>query len=54
MKDGVKGLHYLKGDGLLGADGEDTVDGSHPTDLGFLRQADAMLPALTPLLPKAE
>jgi hypothetical protein len=51
QKSGVKGVHYLKGDKLLAADGEDTVDGSHPTDLGFLRQAEAMLPALTPLLP---
>jgi hypothetical protein len=39
---GDKNLHYLRGDTLLGADGEDTVDGSHPTDLGFVRQADAM------------
>jgi hypothetical protein len=35
--DGVSGLHYMKGDTLLGED--DTVDGSHPTDLGFERQA---------------
>ncbi len=48
--DGTKHLGYLKGEKLLGADGEDTVDGSHPTDLGFLRQADAMQPALQQLL----
>ena len=35
---------------LLGADGEDTVDGSHPTDLGFVRQADAMEKILAPLV----
>ena len=52
QKEGVKGLHYLSGDGLLGDDGEATVDGSHPTDLGFVRQADAMEKALRPLLPK--
>ena len=28
------------------ADGEDTVDGSHPTDLGFMRQAEAFYPLL--------
>lgn len=39
---GVTGLHYLPGDKLLADDGEDTVDGSHPTDLGFVHQADAM------------
>ena len=49
---GVKGLHYLKGDNLIGLDGEGTVDGSHPTDLGFLRQSEAMADALAPLLPQ--
>jgi hypothetical protein len=34
----------------LGEDGEDTVDGSHPTDLGFLRQAEAFRNGLEPLL----
>lgn len=46
---GVPGLHYLEGAELLGADGEGTVDGSHPTDLGFVRQAGAFLPALAEL-----
>lgn len=49
---GVKNLHYLKGDNLIGLDGEGTVDGSHPTDLGFLRQAEAMAEAIGPLLPQ--
>lgn len=44
------GVHYLAGDQLLGDDNEGTVDGSHPTDLGFLRQAEAFDKALTPLL----
>jgi cephalosporin-C deacetylase-like acetyl esterase len=44
-------VYYLAGSTLLGDDGEATVDGSHPTDLGFLRQAEAFLPALTRLLP---
>jgi len=47
---GVAGLFYIAGEGLLGADGEDTVDASHPTDLGMLRMADAMEPVLRPLL----
>ena len=51
---GVKDLHYLRGDHLLGEDGEGTVDNSHPTDLGFLRQADAFEAVLRPLLPKAK
>ncbi|MBT3606481.1 MAG: hypothetical protein HN521_25700, partial [Candidatus Latescibacteria bacterium] len=40
LADGVRGIHCLDGATLLGADGDDTVDGSHPTDLGFKRQAD--------------
>ena len=47
---GDKHLTYLAGDHLLGDDGEDTVDSSHPTDLGFFRQADAFEAALKPLL----
>jgi len=50
--EGVSGLHYLPGDALLGADGEGAVDGVHPTDLGFLRMADVVTPALAPLLPR--
>ncbi|GIW79235.1 MAG: hypothetical protein KatS3mg105_1042 [Gemmatales bacterium] len=48
--DGIKELYYLEGENLLGDDGEGTVDSSHPTDLGFLRQADAFLKVLRPLL----
>ncbi|MCB1062975.1 MAG: SGNH/GDSL hydrolase family protein [Verrucomicrobiae bacterium] len=43
---GVKNLHYLEGEALLGDDGEATTDGSHPNDLGFVRQADAFEPVL--------
>lgn len=47
---GVKGLYYLEGESLLGDDNEGTVDSSHPTDLGFLRQAEAFIEALQPVL----
>lgn len=47
---GVKNLHYVPGGPLLGDDGEATVDGSHPTDLGFLRMADYLEPFLRPLI----
>jgi len=43
---GVKKLHYLSGDLLLGDDTEGTTDGSHPNDLGFFRQANAFEPVL--------
>jgi hypothetical protein len=46
QKEGVKNLYYLPGSDLLGADGEGTTDGSHPNDLGFVRQADAFEPVL--------
>lgn len=39
---GFKKLGYVAGDSLLGADRDDTTDGSHPSDLGFFRQADAL------------
>jgi lysophospholipase L1-like esterase len=47
---GVRDLYYLEGDGLLGTDGDGTVDGSHPNDLGMARYADAYEKVLRPLL----
>lgn len=52
-REGVRGLYYVHGDELLGNDGEGTVDASHPTDLGFVRQADALGRVLGPLLRRA-
>ncbi|MBA4019302.1 MAG: hypothetical protein C0483_19220 [Pirellula sp.] len=49
LEAGVTGLTYVEGSQLLRDDGEDTVDGSHPTDLGFMRYADI----LTPIVQKA-
>jgi len=43
---GDKHLLYVSAKGLLGPDTEGTVDGVHPTDLGFLRMAHAIEPAL--------
>lgn len=43
---GVPGLHYIRCDNMFGRDNESTVDGTHPTDLGFLRIADAIEPVL--------
>jgi hypothetical protein len=45
-REGVARLYYLPGDGLLGDDAEASNDGSHPSDLGFVRQADAFEPVL--------
>ena len=48
--DGIKHLLYIRGDQLLGSDGEATVDGIHPTDLGFIRIAESITPILSSLL----
>jgi lysophospholipase L1-like esterase len=45
-KEGIRALYYVHGDGMLGDDTEGATDGSHPSDLGFLRQADAFEPVL--------
>ncbi len=50
---GDQNLYYLPGEHLLGDDGEGTVDSSHPTDLGFYRQAQAFQKALKPILEHA-
>ena len=39
VKEGMKNLYYLPNKGMLGTDGEGTVDGCHPTDLGMMRMA---------------
>jgi hypothetical protein len=46
----VAQVYYLEGANLLGDDGEGTVDGSHPTDLGFTRQAAEFERVLRPIL----
>ena len=56
-KAGVKNLFYIPGENLLVDDSEGTVDGSHPTDLGFVQQADAMqavLEAAIKAMPKSD
>jgi hypothetical protein len=51
---GVKNLHFLSNQGMLGADGEGTVDGCHPNDLGMMRQAEVFITAIKPLLDKGK
>jgi len=47
---GEDNLLYFHADGLLGEDGEDTVDGTHPTDVGFMRMAAGLTPIVRSLL----
>jgi len=50
VKDGDTNLYYIPGEDLIGDDGEGTVDSSHPTDLGFLRQSEEFSKVLRPIL----
>lgn len=52
QKAAVPHLSYLPGEDLLGPDTEGTVDSSHPTDLGFYRQAEVMAKSLREVLKK--
>jgi hypothetical protein len=40
LNSGTRHLYYQIAEGQLGFDGDGTVDSSHPTDLGFYRQAE--------------
>lgn len=51
-KEGVPALFYLPGDALLGDDSEAATDGSHPSDLGFVRQASVFEAVLREILKK--
>ncbi len=50
--EGVKNLHFVSSEGMLGDDTEGTVDGCHPNDLGMMRQAEVFSKAISPLLPR--
>jgi hypothetical protein len=49
-KSGTTKLYYQVGADLIGNDHEGTVDGVHPTDVGMMRIADVLLPAIKKLL----
>jgi hypothetical protein len=48
--DGVQHLYYLSNKDMLGDDGEGTVDGCHPNDLGMMRQAQVFAKSLVPIV----
>lgn len=51
-KSGEKRIYYINAEGMLGEDGEATVDGLHFTDLGMMRYVDHVLPTLKKALRK--
>lgn len=51
-KSGEKRLYYVSTKGLIGEDGDATVDGVHFTDLGMSRYAERLLPVMKKALKK--
>lgn len=45
-KSGEKKIYYISAEGMIGDDGEATVDGIHFTDLGAMRYVDFILPTI--------
>lgn len=50
LKKQHQGVYFIDGTQMLGDDGEAAVDGTHPTDVGFLRMAQALAPPLKAIL----
>lgn len=53
-KDGEKRIYYVSAEGMIGEDGEATVDGIHFTDLGAMRYVDHILPVMKKALRKSK
>lgn len=52
-KAGEKRIYYIGTEGMIGDDGEATVDGIHFTDLGMVRYVDHVLPVIRKALRKS-
>lgn len=48
-QEGVKDLYFISAEGMMGPDDQGTVDGCHPTDLGFMYQAEVFTRELKPI-----
>lgn len=48
--EGIGNLHYISNKGMQGDDGEATVDGTHPNDLGMMRMANVFAPKVAEIL----
>lgn len=53
-KEEVKEIYFVANEGMLGEDCDGTVDGCHPNDLGMMRQAAAMIKALSTIINEAK
>jgi len=47
-----KNIYLIRSVGMIGTDGEATVDGTHFTDLGFMRYADFLFPKIQKIIGK--
>jgi len=50
IQEGMHNLHYIKDDALIGTDGEATVDGTHFTDLGYMRFSEKLISPLRAII----
>jgi hypothetical protein len=50
IEQGIKNIHYLKSDGIIGLDHEGTVDGTHLSDLGHYRLAEKIAEKINEIL----
>lgn len=53
-KSGEKNIYYVEAEGMLGEDGEATVDGTHFTDLGAMRYVDYVMPVINKALKRSK
>ena len=51
-KEGEKNIYYIEAEGMIGEDGEATVDAIHLTDLGAVRYVDHVMPVIKKALRK--
>jgi len=54
LQEGMENLHYIKDDALIGRDGEATVDGTHFTDLGYMRFSEKLITPLKKLISSSD
>ncbi len=51
VREGMGNLHYIRDGDLIGADGEATIDGTHFTDLGYMRFSEKLFEHLKKMEP---
>jgi hypothetical protein len=49
-RQGLSDFYYVSGTDFIGTDGKASIDGIHPSDVGFLRAADCLEPVLRTIL----